>query len=143
MTRQKYVEDKTVWNGTFAHCFVNGRELLTLQKIETRDEIEYENIAQPGRLRDGRKMKGVKGKGEFTILTVDKILARELSQQLDRGEQPEVEIQATNDDPASNDAAYMAFYGCSIDAIDYIVGGAHEVVEEKYSFEYSGREWLN
>lgn len=131
------------WNGTFAYGYVNGIELLTLKEITTTDEIEYEDIPQPGQLRDGRKMVKIGGKGEFTVTRVNTQLLRKLSGMIDKGLQPEIEIQATQDDPNSSDALYMSFEGCTIEKLDYIIAKSHEVVGETYPFAYSGRHFLN
>ena len=131
------------WNGTFARVFIDGIEALLLSSITTRDEIEYEDIPQPGKLRDGKKMVKVGGTGEMTVKVANKNLVRDLAARLDQGHQPEVEIQATQDDPASDDALYMAFNNCAIEGLDYIVATSHEVSEETFSFSYTDRKFLN
>ena len=137
------INPSKTWNGTFAQVFVDGVEMLLLQSIEVKDEVEYEDIPQPGQLRDGRKMVKLGGTGEFTVKTANKTLIRKLAGMVDQGYQPEVDIQATQDDPASDDAVYMSLLGCTIENLDYIVASPHEVSGETFPFAFRERRFLN
>lgn len=131
------------WNGTFGYVFVNGIEVLLLNGVEIKDEIDYEDVSQPGRLRDGKKMVKLGGTGEFSVKVANKNLVRQLAADIDAGLQPEVEIQATQDDPASPDAVYMAFEECTIESLDYIIANPHEVSSETFPFSFQDRKFLN
>lgn len=137
------IPDSFVWNGTFGYAFMNGIEVMLLKSIKTSDTIEYTEIAQPRRLRDGRKMIKVGGTGEIVALVHTKVLVREMAKMIDQGLQPEVTIEATNDDPASPDALYMGFQGCTIENLDYVNADAHTEVEETFTFSFSDRTFLN
>lgn len=131
------------WNGTFGYVYVDGVEMLLLNGLEIKDEIEYEAISQPGQLRDGQKMVKVGGSGEINVKVANKDLVRKLAGMLDNGLQPEVAIQATQDDPASADAVYMSFEGCTIEGLDYIIANPHEVSGETFPFKFTSRKFLN
>lgn len=131
------------WNGTFGFAYVDGVEMLTLNGIEIKDSVEYEEIAQPGELRDGQKMVKLGGSGEFSVKVADKKLVRKLADMIDEGLQPEVTIEATQDDPASPEALYMSFHQCTIENLDYIIANPHEVSGESFPFKFKERKFLN
>lgn len=131
------------WNGTFGYVYVDGIEILLLNGVEIKDEIEYEEVPQPGQLRDGQKMIKVGGSGEFNVKVANKNLVRKLASMIDDGKQPEVSIQATHDDPASPDALYLSLENCTIEELDYIIANPHEVSGETFPFKFQHRKFLN
>ena len=130
-------------NGTFGYVYIDGEEVIELDKVTIKDTISYESINQPGELRAGQKMMGLEGSGEFTINRINHKLMKRFAASIDSGKQPTITITTIIADPNASEAQTMAFYDCTIEELPYIAFEPKSIVKDSFPFHYRERKFID
>lgn len=143
MGMTKSFEARNVMNGTYDYMSIDGEEVAELAGVKVEDEIEYEDIEQPGNLRSGKKMTSIGGKGEFTVNKITNKYNRIWSEKAEQGIQPEVTIVTTEADPNALEACTIMYLGCAIENIPYINGEPKTPTKDTYKFSFQEKKYLD
>lgn len=132
-----------VINGTWGECWVDGDYMFEIKSMESKIDIEYEDINTVKNLGVGKKMIGWSGEGTLTFHKVSSRFIKLVAESLKNGRQISVPIISKLDDPDAHGAERVVMKNCTFNDLTIANWEAKTAGEEETTFNYSDFDYLD
>lgn len=138
-----YAPEK-VMNGTFAQCWINDYFLAEGTEMEAKISLEKKEVKQAGTLAKGYKIVGTEGKGKIKINKISSFFIDLIADNLKAGKTTVCTMISNVQDPDSGgESERVKLTGVTFDELTLVSWKTKELIEDEYSFTFSGFEVLD
>ena len=134
---------KRVINGTFGKLYFEGRLLAHVYKFQMKDNYTREKVQFCGSLRAGHKLTNIEGTGSIGMYKVDSMLAMEYGERVRRGDDPELTLMGSLEDPDSYGRECVAATGAQFDDLTIMDWEAGVLGKVECPFTFADYEFID
>lgn len=139
----KGYNDEQAFLGTWGEVWFDGDYMAEVKKFRAEVEISYDDVPQCRKLAKGKKMTGIEGKGEVSLVKVSSYVTEKVSAALKAGKVPKFTIISNLNDPNAVGAERIACYDSKFEKMTLADWERGTIGEESYSFLFSDWELLD
>lgn len=132
-----------IMSGTFGSLWLDGVEIGEAYGLETKVEIQKEEVPVCGRYTTSEKFMGYKGTGTVKLRKVYSRIAAKISDQIKKGVNPTFEILSELSDPAAHGSERVLIKGVSFNELFLANWETQQAVNEDYSFTFTDWEFYD
>ncbi|MBM7866006.1 phage portal protein [Heliobacterium gestii] len=137
------LEAKRIINGTFGECWLDGDKVSECKGLNAKVEIEKEDVPVCGSLGIATKMTGYKIKGTVKLYKVNSRMAKQISEELQQGNNPTVRIMSALRDPAAFGAERVLIKDACFDDLTLADWEVKKLGEVECPFTATSWEYLD
>jgi len=131
-----------VLNGTYGRVWFNDMELANIKSFEAKVKYKYEDVDISEQMGKSRKVVGYEISGTMNLHKVDSLIAKAISDDLQKGIQPTLKIIARLADPSAVGQERVQLTGVTIDELTLLQFEMKKIGEEEVPFEAETYEYL-
>lgn len=133
-----------VMNGTFAEMWIDSYYLGEGTELEAKISLEKKEVKQAGTLAKGYKIVGTDGKGKLKVNKISSYFINLIADNIKAGKTTTCTLISKIQDPDLGGAMErIKLTGVTFDELTLINWKVKELIEDEYSFTFSGFEVLD
>ena len=132
-----------VFNGTFAHIWVDDEKVAEATGVSAKVELEMEDVKFCGSLVAGQKMTGIKYTGSLKLHKVSTRFQKSLGDQLKKGLLPTFTIIVKLDDPGTNGEERVVLKEVKFTDLTIMDVEVGSLMSVERPFIFQDYEWLD
>lgn len=133
-----------VMNGTFAEMWIDSYYLGEGTELEAKISLEKKEVKQAGTLAKGYKIVGTDGKGKLKVNKISSYFINLIADNIKAGKTTTCSLISKIQDPDLGGAMErIKLTGVTFDELTLINWKVKELIEDEYSFTFSGFEVLD